>query len=366
MKHTARLPALVLAAVIALACGGKSSSPTEQTPIGDNPEPPPPVGDIKGYPIIAVDDANNMFLFGNESPGTIARTLKITGLPFLRYIVGIEFRPSDGKLYGVGNDARVYIIDPETGAATAVSDEPFTSEIGLFDHFGMGIDPQTERIRLVSTAGKNWSIDPDDGTAVREADPHYAAGDPNEGRSVRVAALDFISPNNPADSVWLAAGNPVSAVVYDAFNGELAEFIDPATGELTSLGPVEGLRASQCFTVAFDPSGLLWAFGTVAGVALGPEAAGVFALVRLSPAGVASFFAGEFGATSVTTAIQTMTFAKFLGGSNAVAMTRAGRGASTSIGWASTPAEAGPASWSGLGAAASTYATASSAVTAIW
>jgi hypothetical protein len=39
-------------------------------------------------------------------------------------LVGIDFRPRDGRLYGVGSKdsgAVLYRIDPETGVATAVA-----------------------------------------------------------------------------------------------------------------------------------------------------------------------------------------------------------------------------------------------------
>lgn len=352
---TLGLFALLLATLAILACGGDEGDPMDQGPLDDDQQPPPL--DIQGDPIVAVDANNNMFIFGSENPETIALTLKITGLPFLRNIIGIDFRPSNGNLYGVGNDARVYIIDA-TGAATAVSSEPFTSEIGILDHFGMGIDPETERIRLFSASrGVNWSINPDDGTAVREGDPHYAAGDPNEGKSLQIAAFDYVplSARGEFDRGLAAPQpNPITAVAYDAFNGALAGIVDPETGEFISLGPVEGISATMCSAVAFDPSGFLLALVPLVALA-GPEAAGAYALVRLSGTGVISNVAGQLGSLTIPTAIQTMGFFKAVAGSSGpVSATRAEAGASAMIGSALTAqAQAGPASWSTWGPAAS-------------
>lgn len=349
---TLGLFALVLATFAVLACGGDESAPMDQGPIDDGTQPPPL--DIQGDPIVAVDANNNMFIFGSENPETIALTVKITGLPFLRVIVGIDFRPSNGMLYGAGNDGQLYIIDA-TGAATAVGSGPFTSEINILDHFGMGVDPETERIRLISAGtGMNWSINPDDGTAIREADAHYAAGDPNEGKGLQIAAFDYVplSVRGEFDRGLAAPPpDPITAVAYDAFNGALAGSIDPATGEFTSLGPVPGISATACAAVAFDPSGVLVALAPVVALVGGPELAGLYALVRLSPTGVISNLAGQLGSTAIPLGIQTMGFFKAVAGnSGPFSATRAEPGASAMIGSALTAqAQAGPASSSTWG-----------------
>ncbi len=135
-KHSKKLgPAALLLAALALAACGEGGSLTDQSPPDDPPgDPPgddgpePPAPDVEGYAIYAVTLDNQLLLFGSENPGTIARTVPISGLPFLNRIVGIDFRPSNGKLYGVGNDSRVHTLDPATGVATAVSPTQFLPE----------------------------------------------------------------------------------------------------------------------------------------------------------------------------------------------------------------------------------------------
>jgi hypothetical protein len=225
---------------VLLACGGGKSSPTEPEP------PPPPPPDLKGSPVYAVDLDNRLLLFGTESPGTINRLMPITGLPPLHRIVGIDFRPSTGQLFGIGNDSRVYVLDTLTGAATAVGPAPFEPAIDFFEvHFGVGFDP-AERLRLiVAESGANYSISADDGTAELETSVSFRAGDPNESEIPRIAGLGYVPPA-PAGSVQGAmraarGPDPLEGVLLalDADLGVLVEAIDPKTGEFDTIGPLD-------------------------------------------------------------------------------------------------------------------------------
>ena len=54
----------------------------------------------------------------DESGETISRQVPITGVPISRRMIAIDFRASNGKLDGVGNDSRVDTIDNLTGPPT--------------------------------------------------------------------------------------------------------------------------------------------------------------------------------------------------------------------------------------------------------
>ena len=263
---------------LAAACGGDGNGGglTEPPPSEPPPSEPPPQQGLapKGQAIYAVDLANQLVLFGTESPGTLSRKVPITGLPILKRIVGIDFRPSNGKLYGVGNDSRVYIIDPVSGAATPVGNGPFQPPISsIFDvHFGMGFDPVADRIRLmVAESGANYSINPDDGTAVLETSVSYAKGDPHEGATPRISGLGYV----PLGAAAVAArrvgsaslgSSPLEGVLLalDADQGTLVESIDPKTGEFITLGPLlmVFLRCAE-MKVGLDPDGTANLFAVV-------------------------------------------------------------------------------------------------------
>ena len=67
-------------------------------------------------------------------------------------VVGIDFRPNTGQLFGVGSTSRVYVINVVTGAATLVGAGAFTPVLSGM-HFGVDFNPTADRIRCVGDAG---------------------------------------------------------------------------------------------------------------------------------------------------------------------------------------------------------------------
>jgi hypothetical protein len=224
--------------------------------------------------VYALDNGNYLLMFGTESGEAISRKVKITGLPILKRMIGIDFRPSNRKLYGVGNDSRVYLIDTLSGAATAVNSTPFTpSIISSFDiHFGMDFDPITDRIRLISNElGGNWSIDPDNGTAVMGKTPRYADGDANAGKRPKIGGLTYMpAPVAAANHLvslhraQFSAAGPCEQLMV-AMDTELSQLIsscDPDNGDFTSLGPIPGITSLACVEIDYEgPGGGIWAVG---------------------------------------------------------------------------------------------------------
>lgn len=260
-RATLRSAGVLTATLLMMACGS-DGGPTDPSPSPDpDPDPTPtPTPTVEGRPVYAVDLSNRLLVFGTESAETVASSRVITGLPTLNRIVEIDFRPSDGKLYGVGNDSRVYTIDPATAAATPVSDEPFTPSIAsAFDkHFGMSFDPATEQLRLISgDFGVSWVIDPDDGTAEAGPTVEVAEGDPNEGATLHLAGLTAVPASLGANSVLTGASQGAICQIVDALLlaidpdlGALFSTCDPNAGVWESLG--EFPAALRCAQIKFD------------------------------------------------------------------------------------------------------------------
>jgi hypothetical protein len=229
------LALLTLTTLSVLGCGKGGNGITDtgpDEPDPEDPEPtsiwtgPAPVGEV----LYAVDLSNNFLVFGTESFDALTAKTRIQGVPILKRIIGIKIRPSNGKLYGVGNDSRVYIIDPLTAEATAVSGTPFSpSIVSAFDiHFAMDLEPSGNRVRLISAeSGANWSISLDDGTAVEEAPARYAPGTPLEGRAPRLLGIAFAPPEDPTDTS--VCQNMAYGV--DADEAIMVASCDPATGQ---------------------------------------------------------------------------------------------------------------------------------------
>lgn len=252
----------ILAAALLMVACGSNGGPTEPDPTPEpDPDPTPtPTPTVEGRPIYAVDLSNKLLVFGTESAETVAKSTVISGLPTLNRIVEIDFRPSDGKLYGVGNDSRVYTIDPATAEATAVSDEPFTPGIAsFFDiHFGMSFDPGTEKLRLISgDFGVSWVIDPDDGTAEAGPTVEVAEGDPHEGATLHLAGLTAVPVGLGGSSIVADGSQEATCQIIDALLlgidpdlGALFSTCDPNGGVWESLG--EFPAALRCAQIKFD------------------------------------------------------------------------------------------------------------------
>ncbi|HZO29396.1 MAG TPA: DUF4394 domain-containing protein [Chloroflexota bacterium] len=80
----------------------------------------PSIAQAQAVPTFVAVTANNQLLrFGGTTPGTIAATVAITGLPSNETIIGADFRPANGRLYALGNSGRLFTIDTTSGAAVA-------------------------------------------------------------------------------------------------------------------------------------------------------------------------------------------------------------------------------------------------------
>lgn len=262
---------LVLAATLAGAgCGkdggsGLTDPPSDPGPTDPGPDDPPsapaPVGDV----MYAVDLANNFLVFGSGSINVLSAKMRITGLPILKRIIGIAVRPSDGALIGVGNDSRVYTIDPLTAEATPVSSGPFSPKIvDFFDvHFAMALEPNGERVRLIAAeSGGNWSIDITDGTATSGETARYGGGAELEGQTPRLLGLAY--PTTLPDSARQAGWCENLAYAIDADEAIMLASCDPDSGLWWPTGkspqasaavrPVEELLQAS---VAGSPSQML-------------------------------------------------------------------------------------------------------------
>lgn len=108
---------------------------------------------------------NKLLMVNAQNPQIVNAQVSITGLQASEQIVGIDFRPATGQLYGLGNSSRVYVIDPKTGTARAINSTPFSPAI-TGTAFGFDFNPTVDRIRLVSANGQNLRLNPETGTVA--------------------------------------------------------------------------------------------------------------------------------------------------------------------------------------------------------
>ncbi len=255
-----------LIATLAAGCGKDGGGPLGPMDPPDIPSEPtePPAGPAPvGERVWAVDLDNNLLLCGAGDPSVLSMKRRITGVPILKRILGIGFRPSNGKLYGVGSDSRVYTIDTVTAEATPVREQPFSPGIiDFFDiHFAMAIEPSGDRVRLIAAeSGENWSISLDDGTATTGEKARYAEGTEYAGQTPRLLGIVFTEPLPAASlrSGMASLSDPCTDLMYaiDADRAEMIGSCDPDSGLYEPLGKLPNENYARCGELMWGPDGL--------------------------------------------------------------------------------------------------------------
>lgn len=146
--------------------------------------------------------SNTLFFFDSATPDQTLAKVKVRGLARREQLVGIDFRPATGQLYGVGDSSRLYLLDPTVGTATVVgtSGAAFDPPLAGLE-FGLDFNPVADRLRVTSDADQNLRLDPTTG-AVVDLDPAtagtqsdlalaYATGDVNVSTNPAVTALAY-------------------------------------------------------------------------------------------------------------------------------------------------------------------------------
>jgi hypothetical protein len=197
--------------------------------------------------LFLLTSANQLRRVEDTAPGTLVSAVAVTGLQPGEVLTGIDFRPADETMYGVGSTSRLYAIDHRTGVATVVtgadSVTPGPLSVPLAGtSFGVDFNPVADRIRVTSNTEQNLRLVPADGVAPAvDTTLAYAAGDPNFGANPEVTASAYTNNFNGALTTTLF-GIDTSLDVLVAQN-------PPNGGTLNTVGPL-GVNASA--TASFD------------------------------------------------------------------------------------------------------------------
>jgi len=203
-----------------------------------------------GETIVALTAGNRLVQFSSADPCTLSSRQSISGLQPGERLHGIDFRPFNGQLYGLGSTSRLYVIDPGTGVATQVG-VPFPTLLSG-TAFGFDFNPTVDRIRIVSNTGQNFRLHPDTGAIVAIDLPlAFALTDPNAGVTPAVAGAAYTNPDNdPATGTTL----------YDMDTGLdiLATQNPPNDGVLNTVGAL-GVNVNNLLGFDISISGLAYA-----------------------------------------------------------------------------------------------------------
>ena len=109
-------------------------------------------GDLK---VIGLTADNRLIEFESDDPGDADTIGTISGLTGDTTIVGIDYRPRNGKLYGLGNAGGIYTISDSTAVATKVG---MLTVALAGTSFGVDFNPAADALRIISDTGQNLRV----------------------------------------------------------------------------------------------------------------------------------------------------------------------------------------------------------------
>ncbi len=115
--------------------------------------------------VYAIDSRAVLSTFDTDRPAAVQSMVVVRGLQPGEQIIGLDFRPANKRLYGLGSYSRLYVIDPATGFATQIGDAPLTTTLDG-SRFGFSFNPTVDRIRVTSDTGQNLRLHPDTGAVA--------------------------------------------------------------------------------------------------------------------------------------------------------------------------------------------------------
>jgi hypothetical protein len=180
----------------------------------------------------------NLITFDSGNPTVVRSAVNFGGgITTGQVVVGLDFRPANGQLYALGYNAalaaanaNIYSVNLTTGALTTLGTTPLTLALGTAtDRVGFDFNPTVDRIRVVSTTGANYRLNPTDGT--------LAATDGNLTSGPRISAVAYTNSSSSANGTTLYD--------YDAAAGQLYTQNPPNDGTLVAVGPASGVTSTD-------------------------------------------------------------------------------------------------------------------------
>ncbi len=191
--------------------------------------------------IVALQDGTTLTMIDIDKKAVTGQ-VKVDGGAKL---VGIDVRPSDGKLYGVAPDGTIVTIDAKTGKWEKKS----TLSEKLPDGAKIAVDfnPVADRMRIVTSTGMNLRVNVEDGKAVVDGTLKYAETDAMKGKAPMVTAVAY------ANSF---AGTKETAMYdIDMASGNLLKQAPPNDGVLVTIGSLGVKPDAVALDIASDGKG---------------------------------------------------------------------------------------------------------------
>jgi Domain of unknown function (DUF4394)/Bacterial pre-peptidase C-terminal domain len=205
---------------------------------------------------VGLTDDNKLVSF-SAGGSTSATNVAVTGLQASEKLLGIDFRPATGQLFGLGSSNRLYTLNSTTGAATAVGTGTLTTTLSGTS-FGVDFNPVVDRLRVVSDTDQNLRLDPNTGAIAGTDTPLNPAGND-------IGASAYTNNRAGATATTLFSIDSLSnqLVRQGGVNGGPAQAGNPNAGVITSIGALGvDFGANVGFDIFTDGAGVDAAFAT--------------------------------------------------------------------------------------------------------
>lgn len=176
-----------------------------------------------------------LICFDEKRPEASTTIGRIFGLVIDSNLVGIDFRPANGVLYGLGNAGGIYTLSLDTAQATLRS-RLNVALAGSF--FGVDFNPTVDRLRIISDLGQNLRANVENGATTPDDPINYTPGTPTIG----VTAVAYT--NNDSD--------PNTATTLFDIDSTLDQVAIQAPPNAGTLNPTGKLNVNTTADVGFD------------------------------------------------------------------------------------------------------------------
>lgn len=203
------------------------------------------LGPLRKETLYALTDSNALLRLNAGQPQKVLQRIAVKGLQSGEQLLGIDYRVARGVLFAYGSSGRLYTLNTETGAATAVGGPIAVRTTG--SETGFDFNPTVDRIRLVTDSSQNLRLHPDTG-AVVDSDANapglqidgplaYAASDVNAGKTPRIMAAGYTyNKTNEKITTNFAIDGGLGTLVTQGTREGVTPAVSPNSGQLFTVG----------------------------------------------------------------------------------------------------------------------------------
>ncbi len=193
--------------------------------------------------VVGLTSDNQLICFRVNNAGSAKVIGRVTGLEAGDKLVGIDYRPSNGKLYGLADDGSLYTVNDRNARATKdaqLSIDPAGSA------FGFDFNPAADALRVIGETGQNlrYTISAATPTTVNDGALTNPATPPATGTVAATDVTGAAYTNNDND--------PDTATTLFDIDAALDRVVVQAPANAGTLAPTGKLGVGTTTAVGFD------------------------------------------------------------------------------------------------------------------